>query len=338
MSTPAPSPASKARPGQVAPPDDEFWEKYSPHYEFPLSSVGAIAAHVVAALIFSGSLWLLSGIDISDTNPVPMIGITVDGDGSGENGAGGGGGEPMPKEDINPLERPMDPSRPIPEADLAKIKELDQWIPKVPSTDDGLRPQDLDTIQKINKLNDDLRKALLDGMSRKKGKGPGDGAGNSGVEGKGSNATGDPSSSGNRAVRWELNFRTNDARDYLNQLAAMKATLVIPQPTDWKTNKAYRNLLSNPSGEIFEMKDMPGLYFVDDSSDSAGRIGEVLKLSFSPPFFIAFFPKEIEEKLAKEERAYRGRKESEIFSTKFKILIRNGEPAITVVDQIPVKR
>lgn len=338
MSAPASSPAPKAPPGPIAPPGDEFWEKYSPHYEFPLSSIGSIAMHVAGVAIFLLLLWLLSRLSISDTQPVPMIGITVDGDGSGENGGGSGGGEPMPKEDINPLERPMDPSRPIPEADLAKIKELDQWLPKVPSLDDAPSPESLSQVPKINKLNDDLRKAILEGMSRTKGKGPGDGSGKSGVEGKGSGTTGDPTSSGNRAVRWELNFKTNDGRDYLNQLAAMKATLVIPQPSDWKTNKVYRNILSNPTGESFDMSQMPGLYFVDDSADSAGRIGEVLKLGFSPPFFIAFFPKEIEEKLAKEEREYRGRKESEIFSTKFKILIRNGEPAITVVDQTPVKR
>ena len=336
MSTAAPSPMPKAPPGPIAPPDDEFWEKYSPHYEFPLSSIGSIAMHVAGVAIFLLLLWLLSRMSISDTKPVPMIGITVDGDGSGGDSKGGGGGEPMPKEDINPLERPMDPSRPIPEADLAKIKDLEQWTPKVPSLDEGLRPESLSTVDKLNKLNDDLRKALLEGMSRKKGKGPGEGSGNSGVEDKGSGTTGDPTSSGNRAVRWELNFKTNDGRDYLTQLAAMKATLVIPQPSDWKTNKVYRDILNSPSGEAFSMDQMSGMYFVDDTT--ADSIASALKLGFSPPFFIAFFPKDIEEELAKKEREYRGRKESEIFSTKFKILIRDGKPSITVVDQTPVKR
>ena len=49
-------------------------------------------------------------------------------------------------------------------------------------------------------------------------------------------------------------------------------------------------------------------------------------------------PKEIEEELANKERAFRGRKESEIFSTQFKVLYRDGKFTIQVTEQIPVKR
>jgi hypothetical protein len=138
-------------------------------------------------------------------------------------------------------------------------------------------------------------------------------------------------------VRWELNFRTQSGEDYLNQLAAMKATLVIPNPPDWKTSKAYSELNPpNPSGQA--ISQLPLLHFVDDDPGSAEKLARALGLGFSPPMFIAFFPKDIEEELATKERAYRGRKESEIFSTKFKILLRDGRPSITVVDQIPVRR
>jgi len=336
MSTPAPSAPSKAPPGPIAPPDDEFWEKYSPHYEFPLSSIGSIAMHVAGVAIFLLLLWLLSRMSITDTKPVPMIGLSVYGDGSEGEGQGSEGGQ-APKEDVNPSE-PMDPSRPIPEADLAKIKELDQWFPNLPSADDGPKPESLPTAAKIAKLNEDLRKALLEGMRGKKGKGTGEGSGNSGAEGKGSNATGDPTSSGNRAVRWELNFKTSSGKDYVGQLAVMKATLVIPEADD-RSNKAYRDL-SNPPvvGQPFNRSELPGLYFVDDSPDSAEKVASFLGLKHSPKMFIAFFPKDIEEELARKEREYRGRKESEIFSTKFKIMIRNDKPSIEVDAQTPVKR
>jgi hypothetical protein len=209
----------------------------------------------------------------------------------------------------------------------------------VPSNQEGLRPEDLPTPKKIVGLEEELKKAIMDGMSGKKGKGPGEGSGGSGVEGPGSGTKGDASSSSNRAVRWELNFKTENGNDYVSQLAAMKATLVIPQPANWKTNKAYSNLTARPpAGEEFNIDKLPGLYFVDDDAGSAGRLTRALGLDFSPPHFIAFFPKDIEEELAAKERAYRGRKESEIFSTAFRILIRDGKPTITVIDQVPVKK
>ena len=115
----------------------------------------------------------------------------------------------------------------------------------------------------------------------------------------------------------------------------MKATLVFPQPPDWKTLKVYRDLTS-PVGTPFVRDELPRLYFIDN--ECAAVVAHALGLGFDPPQFFAFVPKEIEEELAAKERAYRNRKESEIFSTKFKILIRDGKPSITVIDQIPVKR
>jgi hypothetical protein len=335
MSTAAPPPTHQPAPGPLAPPDERFWERYSPHYEFPLSSIGSIAMHIGALAIFLGLLWLLARMTISDKTAVPMRAMTVVGEGDGPDGKGTGGGTPM--ENTDPFKLPMDPMKPVPEVDLARIKDVAPYFPKLPSPDDSLRPENLPTAQAINKLNDDLRKALLDGMSGRKGKGPGDGTGSSGVPGAGSSNTGDATSSSNRAVRWELIFKTENGRDYLNQLAAMKATLVIPNPPDFKSSKEYTDL-SSAVGRAFTMDEKPGLYFVDDDGGSAGKLARALGLDFGPPYFIAFFPKDIEEELASKERAYRGRKENEIFSTKFKILIRDGRPSITVVDQVPVKR
>lgn len=323
-------------PGPLAPPDEEFWEKYSPHYEFPLSSIGSIAMHIGALAIFIGLLWLLARFTISDKTPIPMRAMTVVGDGEGPDGRGEGGGQPM-VENTDPLMSPMDPMKAVPEIPLEDVKKIEQFFPKLPAPDEGLRPEELDTAKKVTRLNDDIRKIILDGMSGKRGKGPGDGEGKSGVEGKGASNTGDATSSTNRAVRWELNFKTENGKDYLGQLSAMKATLVIPQPPDFKKTRAYKDL-SSPVGQAFTMEEMPGLYFVDDDPASANKIARALGLDFAPPLFIAFFPKDVEEELARKERAYRGRKESEIFSTKFKVLIRDGKPEFAVVDQIPVKR
>ncbi len=331
MSTGSPSTGSKPTSVPSLPPDEEFWEKYSPHYEFPLSSIGSIAMHIGMVLVFIGLLWLLAKFTIADKAAVPMRAMTLVGDGDGEDGTGEGGGLP---ENDNPLETPMDPVK-VQDVPLEKIQDIEKYFPKLPSPDDGLRPEQLPTPSRLNKLNDDVRRAILDGMNGKRGKGPGEGEGASGVPGKGSSNTGDASSTSNRAMRWELIFSHLNGKEYLRQLSVMKAKLVIAQPPDWKTLKVYSDLTS-PVGTAFSPNQMPPLYFIDD--ECGPLVAHALGLDFDPPNFIAFFPKDIEEELAAKERAYRGRKESEIFSTKFKILIRDGKPSITVIDQIPVKR
>jgi hypothetical protein len=339
MSTSAPPSSLKGPPGPVAPPEEQFWEKFSPHYEFPLSSVGSVAMHIGALLVFLGALWLLARMTTSDRPSVKMSVVSVMGDGDAAEGSGSGGGSPQ--ENVNPFEVPTNPNRKIPDKDLDPITKdnLKDFLPKVDSTTDAPRVEDLKLPQQLDKLNDELRKKLLDGMNGKKGKGPGDGTGASGVPGAGSGTSGDPTASANRGVRWELIFKTENGRDYVNQLAAMEAMLVIPQPADWKTHKAYKNLgQGRATVEAFNVDSMPGLYFIDDSPESAGKVAQALGLDFSPPMFIAFFPKHIEDELAKQERNHRGRKEGEIFKTVFKILIVDGKPAIRVTDQTAVRR
>jgi hypothetical protein len=333
MSTSSPPPASKAPPGPLAPPEEQFWERYSPHYEFPLSSVGSVALHIAALVLFLGALWLLSRMTLLDTTPVPMRAVSVAGEGDAAEGSGAGGHK---TEDVTP---DVPQERPIPDARLNEVKEdIKEFLPKVPSAEEGLRPEDLPAVRDLAKLSDDLRRKLLQG-SGNKGAGGAGGTGTAGVEGKGSGTQGDPASSASRAVRWELVFRTESGKDYVAQLAAMKATLVIPNPPDWKSSKAYRDLgAGRVVGEEFSRDQLPGLYFVDEDAGSAGKVAGAIGLDFSPPLFIAFFPKEIEEELAAKERAFRGRKEGEIFSTKFKVLVRDGKPSITVTEQSPVRR
>jgi hypothetical protein len=264
-----------------------------------------------------------------------MRAVSVAGEGSAAEGSGSGGGRP--EEDVRPLEMPQQ-KRQVPEARLNDVKEdISPYLPR--NTEEGLRPEDLPSVQKVASLSDDLRQKLLRGSGGNKGAGDAGGSGSTNVPGKGSGTQGDPTSSASRAVRWELIFRTESGKDYVAQLAAMQATLVIPQPPEWKSTKVYRNLGGGRvAGETFNRDELPGLYFVDDDPTSARKVVEALGHDFGPPLFIAFFPKEVEEELAAKEKQFRGRKEGEIFSTKFKIMIRDGKWAATVVEQIPVRR
>src|SRR5262245_52595677 len=51
----------------LTPPEERFWQRYSPHYEFPISSVSSLAIHVLigltlflAVMVF-GCMGLMSG-------------------------------------------------------------------------------------------------------------------------------------------------------------------------------------------------------------------------------------------------------------------------------------
>ena len=130
----------------------------------------------------------------------------------------------------------------------------------------------------------------------------------------------------------------NPPRILLINTDSMKATLVIVSE-DGKTSLVYRNLdQPKPTVEAFDISRLPGLYFVDESAESAERIGKALGLTYSPKQFIGFFPPDIEEELANKEQGYRGRKAADIFSTTFKVLIRDGKPVIAVTEQKGVRQ
>src|SRR5262245_36515401 len=185
MSSAAPPPARPV-PGPLAPPEEQFWEKYSPHYEFPLSSVGSVAMHIAALVFFLGAMWLLARLTISDKTPVPMYAMSVHGDGDAAEGNDTGGG--APEANVTQCDRPHGPMRSVPAKHIYPCvnDELRVCFPIVPSQAEAPKVEDLKLPWQMAKFNDDLRKKLLQGQSRKKGSGEGAGTGTSGVGGAGS--------------------------------------------------------------------------------------------------------------------------------------------------------
>src|SRR5437764_12625532 len=92
MSTPAPpkpnpAPQPSDDPEVVPiPPDEEFWEKYNRHFEFPFSTVGAVLLHVAVACLLV-VLWSKMRDSAGDKSPVPLVISPVDGLGEGSPGA-----------------------------------------------------------------------------------------------------------------------------------------------------------------------------------------------------------------------------------------------------------
>ncbi len=142
----------------------------------------------------------------------------------------------------------------------------------------------------------------------------------------------DSTTSSARSARWIINFKTDSGEDYLKQLAAFEAKLLIPQPPDWKKNIQFDEL--KPNAGKAQAGELPNMFFIDSDKGSAAKVAHALKLEIDPPHFVAYFPKKVEEDLAAKERAFHDRKEEEIRSTTFRVIERNGKYEMKVTDQL----
>ncbi len=332
MSTNSPlsPPISSSHNPALKPPDQRFWRKYSPHYEFPISTVATVAVHVAAiALIIYIVTNLLQQQDTVPPVPIRGMELVLDkpGDGGGESA---GGGSPQ---EANDQQQVRDPERQIPEDKLDKyVVDAKNWILEFKDDPEALKAIAKSVnFEKLNALNDAAKKVISQGFTK-----GGDGTGVGPKEGPGSGKGLDPDSSAGRSSRWVIKFRTTSGQHYLRQLAAFEAKLLIPQPPDWKTNIQFDDLTPN-SGKP-QTDNLPKMFFIDSDPRSASKVARALGLNFDPREFIAFFPKKVEDELGAKESAYRGLRSDQIQETTFEVLERNGKYEIRVTDQVPLRR
>jgi hypothetical protein len=147
----------------------------------------------------------------------------------------------------------------------------------------------------------------------------------------------DPDDAANRSLRWILRFQVQSGKDYVEQLKLLGATVLVPHPTDDKKALLFPDLAKpdtqrDPSGD-----DLKGLAekikFSDARKEVVESVAQALGLDFKPKAFWAFFPRAVEDELAKKELAYRNRKADEIDQTVFRVVVRDGKAEITVVEQ-----
>jgi len=332
--TKLPNPSTED-PAALEPPAEEFWHKYSPHYEFPISNVASIAIHVLAVgLIIFITTRLM---DPEKKAPVPIRGMLVKNEPQGglAGEKGGGGGDPMEAKEAEP----MDPLRKLPEVELSReIVAASAWIPELKDNAEALKQVvQSPNFDKLRDLNEDIKKRFAQGIGGTKGKGAETGTG-MGEAGKGSGGTGGPgdaTTSGSRSLRWTIVFKTSSGEDYLKQLAAFEAKVAIPEPPDWKKNRLFEDItMPNAGKPLSSTDDLPDMMFKDEDKVSAAKIARALGLTYSPPWFIAFFPKSMENKMSDMEKDYRKLKEDQIYSTTFRVVERDGKYEIKVTEQI----
>ena len=317
-----------------APPEEEFWERYNRRLEFPLAAVGAVLIHVVVLVgLVYGLLSLMAG----EKNPGPKVelmqvgGLDDDGDGSA-----GSGGQPNPDliRDVSP-DRVAKETLPTPQS-LADAKENIQKI--VLDDPNGKIPISAANAAAYSQLDDNLKKKLL-GIGSQKGEGNQPGKGTSGEVGGGPGGTG-ANSTKQRGLRWVLRFNVASGRNYLEQLKAMNAKLLVPIPNG--PDSIYIADIGNPGGQRkatdADLRELSGyIQFSDTRRDAVHGVAGALGLDFTPKTFFAFFPKNMEDELARKETAFRNRRAEDIEETIFRVTITGGSYAVVVDEQIAKK-
>jgi hypothetical protein len=311
------------------PPEEDFDEKYNKRLEFPISIVSAVLFHVIigAVLIVVLAVLLRSG---DDKGGVPVKLVALDGfDDSGEGSAGSGGVEdPFIKADGDPdkaLDSLVDPSK------LPEVKENMEKTIKYLDPTGNLKVSEANAAA-YSSLNEAVRKKLL---GQRQGAGNEKGSGFDGSKGTGPGGTGSDSTLG-RNMRWVLRFKVESGRNYLEQLKAMEAELLVPYPNSEKCVLIQNldNLSDQRTATDEDMRRLSNkVKFSDGRREAVRAIAQTLKLDFTPGSFWAFFPRKIEEKLAQKETNYRNRRAEDIEETIFSVRVTGGEAEFVVEEQ-----
>jgi hypothetical protein len=141
-------------------------------------------------------------------------------------------------------------------------------------------------------------------------------------------------------MRWVLRFKVSSGRDYVEQLKSMGAVILVPVPGTAK-NFYFPDLNNLTNQRIASDDDLRALgnkiKFSDHRRDAVQQVAGTLGLDFRPDAFWAFFPKGLEDELARKETGFRNRRSEDIEETIFRVTIRGGSYEI-VVDEQKIKR
>jgi hypothetical protein len=323
----------------ATPPEERFWVRYSPHHEFPLSSVSSICFYALLGL----AIWVICAKIIpmlSKDEPLPMESIAIGGKGGipGDPGGGGDGSDAKRPEDLGDPQKLAEEHKP--EVALTQLPRTEVKIDPV-----LVDPKDAETVryftkgnisaESLSKVGSDASAMLKDqlgGGGRPGPKGPGTGKGTGGDGGDGRLAN----ERLKRVLRWTMMFDTRTGDDYRVQLQSLGAILGIPGPDG--QYRVIRDLKQKPARlEAEELKKINRIFWVDDRPDSVGPLARALGIP-TPAHVVAFFPESLEKDLLRKERAFRNLKENEIQETRFKVIRYGSSYQPIVVDQVPMTR
>jgi hypothetical protein len=351
QNTPTIPPPKNINPlGELLPPDEKFWKRYSPHNEAPLSGVSSFALHVLAIPLLLLVAFVVSKIKDDDENrslPVDVVRVKFSGGGGSPKGIGSGPGgldATENKQEQGSTERPSE-QKPAPEDPPKAPSVASQERLKTEfNNDPNIKRLFLKGTQASARLFDldrDVREKLRQNVNSGPGRGQG-GAGRDGgkdtgkdkgvgaAEGAGPGALNQREK---RQLRWAMTFSTQNGNDYLDQLHGLGAIVAIPHGGG--EFLVIHNLRKPREAKVEDITKFNRIYWVDNKPQSVMSLAMALRLPEAPPFFAAFFPKELERKLLDRELAYLNRRhpgkvEDDIHETKFDVVRRGGSYDVSV--------
>jgi hypothetical protein len=326
-------PRDQGRP--QGPNEETFWTKYSPHYEFPLSSIASLVAHAVIVVLFIAifaKFWFKGNDD-----PLPLD-MVIAGGGGNPQGVGNGPGDgivnPTKTENVDNPDNKVTDKAPDQTPELTK-PDAPLKLPEL--TDSGKPVAVSPSVQKaLSGIRADAAKDLLGQLAGKGKGGPGDGGGKGRGHGRGEgDLSGDGKQTANirqqRVLRWTMKFNTFDGDDYRKQLNGLGAIMAV---SDGKGGYlVVRDLEHVPvKAEAEDLRSIRRIFWIDSNPQSVASLAEALRMQ-RPREFIAFFPESLERELLEKELAYKGLQEQDIAETIFEIKPGNGRYVPFVVDQ-----
>ncbi len=338
-----PKPAAAKK--ELLPPDEKFWQRYSPHHEFPLSATSSVFLHILVfgliALVLSSSLFAFFR-----EKPIEVDAIVIAGGGGNPLGVGSGPGDgviPTGPEAAAKEKPPEVIGKDLPTEQLKKPELKPVQLTDLPSDPNAKRPIEPEThsLGKLSEVGKNA-KARLEGILAGYGKG---GTGSGGGKGRGT-GTGEGDLSGpgkgtlgvreKRQLRWTMIFNTRSGNDYANQLNGLGAFIAILNPSG--EYLVIRNLKARPvRGEIEDLRQINRIYWVDDKPQSVNSLAVALGIRSTPDHIVAFFPVDLEKELLEKEMKYFKGKEDDIEETFFKVVERGGRYE-TVVTEVRRRR
>jgi hypothetical protein len=354
-SAPAPAPASPAKNPALL-PDEQFWERYSPHNEAPLSGVSSTVIHLLIVALIFGVFFINNLFKVDEEHrslPIEPIKFSSAGGGGSKHGSGTGPGAPgdsgdtlegdaeagLPEGDVNTKQKPPELQQLNPSKATQLQSDFGDQLTKRPTTQLG----------SLADLSDAARKKLRQsvnpgGGSRGQGGSGQDGGRDTGKDTGEGSGTGKDKAGLNprerRVLRWTLLFNTRDGNDYLNQLSGLGAWVAVPVNEDKGQYKLIRNL-KKPEPKEEDVSSLNRIFWIDDKPESVRALFTAMGQP-APRSFVAFFPIEIEQRmlrleLAYTERRYRTRDENKIQETRFDV-IKDGDKYDIKVHEVYLNR
>jgi hypothetical protein len=328
------------------PPDEKFWQRYSPHHEMPLSGMTSLFAHalVVGVLLFAGYLVSLRWHGEAD-KPPRMDVVMIEGGPGDLEGIGGPEGLPGQSErtELTPSvapERPMTAVESSPlQFDDAPTVELFVPAETRPSeTKDSLSEQ-LDKIAKEASQAVAAKKTAA-GTNNPKGVGGKGGIGDAPGPGKGKTGTGKglggpPGKLTQQQIyAWRWRFELlGSGKEHADKLAAVGVVLVVPdqQGQFWIIRDFRRRPVNLQKENVEKYRD--AVTWKNTDQRSMFELARELQLPFVPQFVVMLLPKDREQQMARAEAAFAQQQRRDLLkvqATHFDFLLRGDsfEPVV----------